>query len=70
MKLSFEDEESLKETVESLRFNNPPSDPDSTQQLGVESNNSMPLQEQDQERNEDICMIPSELVNMDSEVLP
>ena len=56
MKLSFEDEESLKEALESLRFNNPPSDPD-TQQLGVESNNSMPLQDQDQERNEviDIC---------------
>ena len=56
MKLSFDDEESFKEAVESLRFNNPPSDPD-TRQIGVESNSSMPLQDQDQERNEviDIC---------------
>ena len=28
MRLSFEDQESLKEAVESLRFNNPPSDSD------------------------------------------
>ena len=54
MKLSFEDEESLKEAVESLRFNNFPSDLD-TRRLGVGSSGSMPLQEQDQERNEDIC---------------
>jgi hypothetical protein len=55
MKLSFEDEESLKEAVGSLRFDNPPSDPN-TRQLGVESSSSMPLQDQDQdsERNEDI----------------
>ena len=53
MKLSFDDEESFKEAVGSLRFNNPPSDPD-TRRIGVESNSSMPLQDQDQERNEDI----------------
>ena len=55
MKLSFEDEGSLKEAVGSLRFNNPPSDPDS---LGVESNSSMSLQDQDKEKemNEDICL--------------
>ena len=34
MKLSFDDEESLKETVESLCFNNPPSDPNTPQQMG------------------------------------
>ena len=49
MKLSFDDEESFKEAVGSLRFNNPPSDPNSLQQ--VESSSSMPPQE----RNEDIC---------------
>ena len=34
MKLSFDDEESFKETVESLCFNNPPSDANSLQQTG------------------------------------
>ena len=43
MKLSFEDEESFKEAVESLRFNNPPSDSDTLQQMG--SSGSMPLEE-------------------------
>ena len=43
MKLSYDDEESLKESVESLRFNNPPSDPDSHQ--GVGSSSSMPPDE-------------------------
>ena len=43
MKLSFDDKESFKETVESLCFNNPPSDPNTT------------LQQMDSERNEDIC---------------
>ena len=33
MKLSFNDEESLKEAVGSLHFNNPPSDPDAPQQM-------------------------------------
>jgi hypothetical protein len=57
MKLSFEDKESFKEAVRSLqvRFNHPPSDPNSTRRLGVGSSSSMPLQDQDQERNEDIC---------------
>ena len=49
MRLSFDDEESFKEAVESLRFNNPPSDPNSQEQFG--SSNSMPLE--DFERNED-----------------
>ena len=43
MKLSYDDEESLKETVESLHFNNPPSDPDSHQ--GVGGSSSMPPEE-------------------------
>ena len=47
MRLSFDDEESFKEAVESLRFNNPASDPDP--QTG--SNNSIPLE--DYKRNED-----------------
>ena len=46
MKLSFDDQESFKEAVESLRFDNPPSDPNTHQEMG-----SMPLQ--DSERNED-----------------
>ena len=47
MRLSFDDEESFKESVGSLNFNNPPSDPDSLQ--GVGSSSSMPPEE----RNED-----------------
>ena len=47
MRLSFNDEGSFKEAVESLRFNN--SDPKTSQQIG--SSNSMPLE--DSERNED-----------------
>ena len=46
MKLSFDDEESFKEAIESLRFNS--SDPNTRQQMG--SNNSMPLD--DTERND------------------
>jgi hypothetical protein len=52
LKLSFDDEESLKDVVGSLRFDNPPSDPNSE---------AMALQEvggsdvPPQERNEDIC---------------
>ena len=46
MRLSFDDEESFKEAIESLRFN---SDPNTRQQMG--SNNSMPVE--DSERNED-----------------
>ena len=47
MRLSFDDEGSFQEAVESIRFNN--SDPNTRQQMG--SNNSMPLE--DSERNED-----------------
>ena len=48
MKLSFDDEESFKEAAGSLRFNNPPSDSDSLQQVG--SSSGMPPEE----KNEDI----------------
>ena len=48
MKLSFDDEESFKEAVGSLRFNNPPSDPNTLQP--IES-----ILSQDSETNEDIC---------------
>jgi hypothetical protein len=51
MKLSFDDEESFKEVVGSLRFDNPPSDPNSValalQEVG---GSGVPHQE----RNEDI----------------
>ena len=60
MKLSFDDEESFKEAVESLRFENPSSDPNARrQQLG--SSNSMPLE--DSERNED-NIIPSDPITL------
>ena len=49
MKLSFDDEDSLKEAVGSLRFNNPPSDPNASQQTGS-------MVPQDAERNEDVCL--------------
>ena len=52
MKLSFDDEESFKEIIGSLCFNNPPSDPNSETQaldevdtLGSSSINSMLPQE-------------------------
>ena len=59
MKLSFEDEESFKEAIESLRFNNPSSDPNARQQIG--SSNSMSLEDSqpDSEGNED-NIIPSD----------
>ena len=47
MRLSFDDEESFKEAVESLPFNN--SDPNTRLQMG--NSNRMPLE--DTERNED-----------------
>ena len=47
MRLSFDDEGSFKEAVESLRYNS--SNPNTSQQMG--SSNSMPLK--DTERNED-----------------
>ena len=43
MRLFFNDEESFKEAVESLRFINLPSDPNASQQFG--SRSMMPLQE-------------------------
>ena len=49
MRLSFDDEESFKEAIESLRFNTPSSDPNSRLQLG--SSSSMPLE--DPGKNED-----------------
>ena len=48
MRLSFDDEESFREAVGSLDFNNPPSDPNSLQE--VASSSTMPAQEM----NEDI----------------
>ena len=53
MRLSFDDEESFKEAAGSLRFNNPPSDPNSLEFRRTGSSSSMPPQ--DLERNEDIC---------------
>ena len=49
MRTSFDGEESFQGAIESLRFNNPPSDPNAQQQMG--SNNSVPLE--DSEWNED-----------------
>ena len=57
MKMSFDDEESFKEAVESIRFNN--SDPNTRQQMG--SSNSVPIQ--DSERNED-NIIPSDPITV------
>ena len=50
MRLSFDDEESFKEAVSSLHFNNPPSNPASLQRVGSSSNSMLP---QEPERNED-----------------
>ena len=50
MRLSFDDEESFKEAIESLCFNNPSSDPNTQQQMGS-NNTSMALE--NAERNED-----------------
>ena len=56
MKLSFDDEDSFNEAAGggSIRFNNPPSDPDTLALQRVGSNSSMPPQ--DSERHEDICV--------------
>ena len=59
MRLSFDDEESFKEAVESLRFNNSTSDPNEQQQMG--SSNSVPLE--DSEWSEDNT-IPSDLITL------
>ena len=60
MRLSFEDKETFKEAVESLRFNNPSSDPNAQHQMG--SRNSMPLE--DFEKNEDTNIIPSDPITL------
>ena len=58
IKLSFDDKESFKEAVESLRFNS--SDPNTRQQM--KSSNSVPLEDSDfwAKRNEDNISIPSD----------
>jgi hypothetical protein len=69
MKLSFDDEDSFKEVIGSLRFDNPPSDPNSVVMALQEVDGSgVPLQE----RNEDICFNndspsdPNSLAGVDS----
>ena len=52
MGLSFDDEESLNDSVGSLNFNNPPSDADSLQGVGSSGHGSMPPEERNAE---DIC---------------
>jgi hypothetical protein len=56
MRLSFDDEESFKDVIGSLRFDNPPSDPNSVilafQDSEVDGGSSMPAQERN---DEDIC---------------
>jgi hypothetical protein len=52
MKLSFDDEESFKEVIGSLRFDNPPSDPNSVEMVLQEVGGSSMMP---QERNGDIC---------------
>ena len=56
MGLSCYDEESLKEFVGSLNFNNPPSDPDSLQ--GVGSSGSMPAEEGNEDDPNIILEVP------------
>ena len=54
-RLSLDDEESFKEAVGSLNFNNPPSDPDSLQRVGSSSGSIPP-----EERNGGIDNPPSD----------
>ena len=57
MRLSFDDNESFKETAGSLRFYNPPSDPNSNTLLQVpvgRSSGSLQTPEETR-RSEDIC---------------
>ena len=56
MGLSYDDEDSFNESVESLRFNNPPSDPDSHQ--GVGSSSSMPAEEGNEDDTNIILEVP------------
>ena len=58
MKLSYDDEESFKESIGSLNFNNPPSDSDSFQGVGS-SSSSMPPEERNEDPN--ITLMPSEV---------
>ena len=52
MRLSFDDEESFKEAIENLCFNNPSSDPNTQQQMGS-NNTSIMMALENTERNED-----------------
>ena len=52
MRLSFENQETLKEAVGSICFNNPPSDPNTIPTIPQMGSSSMPPQ--GQERSEDI----------------
>ena len=56
MKLSYDDEESFKESIGSLNFNNSPSDSDSFQGVG---SSSMPPEERNEDPN--ITLVPSEV---------
>ena len=60
MRLSFDDEESFKDAVESFCLYNPSSDPNARQQMGgtTSSSSSMPLE--DSERNNHIIITPSD----------
>ena len=57
MGLSHNDEESFNESVESLRFNNPPSDPDLHQGVGS-SSSSMPAEEGNEDDPNIILEVP------------
>ena len=50
MRLSFDGEESFRESIGNLYFNNPPSDPDSYQGVGS-STSSMPPEEMNEDPN-------------------
>ena len=61
MRMSFDDEESFKEVVGSLHFNNPSSDTNVEQQMG--SSSRMPLE--DTERNDsEGNIIPSDPITL------
>ena len=42
MRLSFDDKESFMEVAGSLRFNNPPSDPSVSQEMGTTDSQALP----------------------------
>ena len=58
MGLSYDDEESFNEFVESLRFNNPPSDPDSLQGVGSSSTMPGPAEEENEDDPNFILEVP------------